>query len=102
MAPYRGKHPNHGRKSKKTGGTMPAGKHNYVVPTLNHGDVLFTSGTTKDASEFKDMVQKLAHHVLTASGWKNGPALGKANDQSQGASVRQTGEIGAEVLGRNR
>ena len=31
----------------------------YVAPTANHHDVLFTSGTTKDAAEFKDTVQIL-------------------------------------------
>ena len=38
----------------------------------------FTTGNTKDAAAFQDTVQKLALHVSTAAGWKQGPTLGKA------------------------
>ena len=69
-----------GGKSGKYGGKKAATteKKKYVAPTANHHDVLFTSGTTKDAAEFKDTVQILARHVSTASGWKQGPTLAKA------------------------
>ena len=49
-----------------------------MVPTIGHGDILFTTGTTKDAAEFKDTVQKLARHISTVSRWKQDTALGKA------------------------
>ena len=69
-----------GGKSGKYGGKKAATteRKKYVAPTANHHDVLFTSGTTKDAAEFKDTVQILARHVSTASGWKQGPTLAKA------------------------
>ena len=69
-----------GGKSGKYGGKKAASteKKKYVAPTANHHDVLFTSGTTEDAAEFKDTVQILARHVSTASGWKQGPTLAKA------------------------
>ena len=70
-----------GEKSGKYGGkkvTTSTERKKYVAPTANHHDVLFTSGTTKDAAEFKDTVQILARHVSTASGWKQGPTLAKA------------------------
>ena len=38
----------------------------------------FTTGSTKDAAAFQDTVQKLARHVSTAAGWKQGPTQGKA------------------------
>ena len=69
-----------GGKSGKYGGkkATTTERKKYVAPTANHHDVLFTSGTTKDAAEFKDTVQILARHVSTASGWKQGPTLAKA------------------------
>ena len=68
------------RKSGKYGGKKATAteRKKYVAPTANHHDVLFASGTTKDAAEFKDTVQILARHVSTASGWKQGPTLAKA------------------------
>ena len=85
MAPYQGKHhdgrPSYdGRKLGRYGGkkATTTERKKYVAPTANHHDVLFTSGTTKDAAEFKDTVQILARHVSTASGWKQGPTLAKA------------------------
>ena len=84
MAPYQGKRhdgrPSYGdRKSGKYGGKKATAteRKKYVAPTANHHDVLFTSGTTKDAAEFKDTVQILARHVSTASGWKQGLTLAK-------------------------
>ena len=83
--PYQGK--NHDgqrtyeeRRSGKYGGkkATTTERKKYVASTANHHDVLFTSGTTKDAAEFKDTVQILARHVSTASGWKQGPTLAKA------------------------
>ena len=61
--PYQGK--NHDgrrtyeeRRSGKYGGkkATTTERKKYVAPTANHHDVLFTSGTTKDAAEFKDTV----------------------------------------------
>ena len=68
-----------GRKSGKYGGkkTATTERKKYVAPTAYHHDVLFTSGTTKVAADFKDTVQILARHVSTASGWKQGPTLAK-------------------------
>ena len=67
MPPYQGKHHNgrpsyDGRKSGKYGGKKATAteRGKYVTPTANHHDVLFTSGTIKDAAEFKDTVQILA------------------------------------------
>ena len=75
IAPYQGKHhggrPSYdGRKSGRNGGRKATAttRKEYVAPTANHHDVLFTSGTTKDAAEFKDTVQILARHESTASG----------------------------------
>ena len=54
------------RRSGKYGGKKATAteRKKYVAPTANHHDVLFTSGTTKDAAEFKDTVQILARHEL--------------------------------------
>ena len=85
MAPYQGKHHNgrsryDGCKPDRNGGRKATAttRKKYAAPTANHHDVLFTSGTTKDAAEFKDTVQILARHGSTASGWKQGPTLAKA------------------------
>ena len=69
-----------GRKLGKYGGKKATAteRKKYAAPTANHHDILFTSGTTKDAAEFKDTVQILARHMSTASGWKQGPTLAKA------------------------
>ena len=85
MPPYQGKRHDsrrsyEDRKSGKYGSKKATAteREKYVAPTANHHDVLFTSGTTKDAAEFKDTVQILARHVSIASGWKQGPTLVKA------------------------
>ena len=83
--PYRGKR-NGGRpsqdgpKSGRNGGKKaPATKRKkYSAPTANHHDILFTSGTIKDAAEFTDTFRVLARHVSTASGYKQGLTLAKA------------------------
>ena len=54
-----------------------AGKPKFMAPTSGHKDVYFTTGSTKDAAAFQDTVQKLALHVSTVAGWKQGPMLGK-------------------------
>ena len=66
------------RKRGTSGGSAPDAKPKFVAPTSGHEDVYFTTGSTKDAAAFQDTVQKLARHVSTAAGWKQGPTLGKA------------------------
>jgi hypothetical protein len=46
--------------------------------TFCHKDVYFITGSRKDAVTFQDTVQKLARHVSTTAGRKQGPMLGKA------------------------
>ena len=98
MSHYQGKHHDgrsiyDGRKSVRNGGKKATAteRKKYVAPTANHHDVLCTSGTTKDAAEFKDTVQILARHVSTASGWKQCRTLAKAMTDLA-APVYQTGE----------
>ena len=69
---------NRNRKKGTSGGSTPVAKPKFVAPTSGHEDVYFTTGSTKDAAAFQDTVQKLARHVSTAAGWKQGPILGKA------------------------
>ena len=69
---------NRNRKKGTSGGSTPVTKPKFVAPTSGHEDVYFTTGSTKDAAAFQDTVQKLARHVSTAAGWKQGPTLGKA------------------------
>jgi hypothetical protein len=71
-----GRHRN--RKKGASGESTSATKSKFVAPTSGHEDVCFTTGSTKDAAAFQDTVQKLARHVSTAAGWKQGPTLGKA------------------------
>ena len=66
------------RKRGTSGGSTPVAKPKFVAPTSGHEDVYFTTGSTKDAAAFQDTVLKLARHMSTASGWKQGPTLGKA------------------------
>ena len=66
------------RKRGTSGGSTPDTKPKFVAPTSGHGDVYFATGSTKDAAAFQGTVQKLARHVPTAVGWKQGPTLGKA------------------------
>ena len=53
---------------KKASGATAAAKSKFLAPSVGHGDVVFTPGSTKDAAEFKDTVQNLARHVLTTWG----------------------------------
>ena len=53
-------------------------KPKFMAPTSGHEDVYFTTGSTKDVLAFQDTVQKLARHVSTAAGRKQGPTFGKA------------------------
>ena len=57
---------------------MLATKSKFVAPTSGHEDVYFTTGSAKDATAFQGTVQKLAQHVSTAAGWKQGSTLEKA------------------------
>ena len=66
------------RERESSGGTMLAAKPKFAAPTLGCEDVHFTAGSTKDAVAFQDTILKLARHVSTVSGWKQGSTLGKA------------------------
>ena len=55
-----------------------ATKSKFVAPTSGNEDLYFTTGSIKDATAFQGTVQKLVWHVSTATGWKQGPTLGKA------------------------
>ena len=74
----RGGHHNRNRKTGTSGASTSGAKPKFVAPTSGHEDVCFTTGSTRDAAAFQDTVQKLARHVSTAAGWKQGPTLGKA------------------------
>ena len=65
-------------KRRGSDGSGSVTKPKFLAPTLGHEDVYFTTGSTKDVAAFQDTVQKLARHVSTAVGWKQGPTLGKA------------------------
>ena len=67
-----------GRRKVSTGGTTPASKLKFVAPNSGHKDVYFTTGSTKEPVAFQDTVQKLARHLSTPAGRKQGPTLGKA------------------------
>ena len=64
------------RKGSSNGSTS-ATKSTFVASTSGHRDEYFTTGSTKDATAFQDTLQKLARHVSTAAGWKQGPLFGK-------------------------
>ena len=65
-------------RRESSGGSMLATKPKFVAPIVGHEDVYFTTGSTKDAAAFQDTVLKLARHVSTAPGYKQGPTLSKA------------------------
>ena len=69
---------NRNRKKEASGESTLGTKSNFVSPTSGHTDVYFTTKSTKDVTTFQCMVQKLARHVSTAAGWKQGPTLKKA------------------------
>ena len=69
---------NKNRKRGASGGYRSVTQPKCVAPTSGHEDVYFTTGSTKDATAFQGTVQKLARHVSTVAGWKQGPTLGKA------------------------
>ena len=67
-----------GQRKDSTSRSTSAAKLKFVAPTSGHENVYFTTGSTKDAMAFWDTVQKLARHMSTTEGWKQGPTLGKA------------------------
>ena len=69
---------NRNRKKGAYGGSTLDAKPKFVAPTSGHDNLYFTTGSTKDAAAFQDMVQKLARHVSTTVGWRQGIMLGKA------------------------
>ena len=75
---FRAERSNRNWKKGTSGGSTSVAKPKFVAPTSGHKDVYLTTGSTKDAAAFQDTVQKLARHVSTTAGWKQGPTLGKA------------------------
>ena len=68
------------RKGKKSGSgetPTPTAKKKFTAPTPGYEDVYFTSGSTKDAAQFQDTVNKLSRCVGTQS-WKKASVLSKA------------------------
>ena len=51
-------------------------KKTFRAPTKGYKDVLFTSGKSKDAAQFTDMIEQLLRYVDT-SGWKKASELAK-------------------------
>ena len=49
----------------------------FKAPTAGLESIYFTVGSTKDAAEFKDTVEKLSQHVATTA-WKQASILSKA------------------------
>ena len=49
----------------------------FVALTAGLESVYFTEGSTKDAAEFKETVEKLSQHVATTA-WKHDLILSKA------------------------
>ena len=62
-----------GQRRGASGRYTLATKPKFVTPTSGHKHVYFTTRSTKDAVAFQG-----ARHVSTATGWKQGPMLGKA------------------------
>ena len=79
----RGGRYNRNMKKGASGESTSAHKSKSVAPNSGHENVYFTTGSMKDATAFQGTVQKLARHVSTAAGWKQGPTLGKATTDLQ-------------------
>ena len=79
MAPYRGKPRRvRGKKSGSEEGTsITQAKKKFTAPTPGYEDVYFTLGSTKDAAQFQETVNKLSRCVGTQS-WKKASVLSKA------------------------
>ena len=79
MAPYAGKQPLcKGKKSGSDRGTPTSPtKKKFTAPTPGYEGVYFTPGSTKDAAQFQDTVNKLSRCVGTQS-WKKVSVLSKA------------------------
>ena len=75
---FRAGRSNRNQKKGASGGSTLDAKPKFVAPTSGHEDVYFTTGSTKDPAAFQGTVQKLARHMSTAVGWKQGHTLGKA------------------------
>ena len=56
-----------GKSTKSTADEMSPGS--FEAPTAGLESVYFTTGSTKDAADFKDTVEKLSQHVATTA-WK--------------------------------
>jgi hypothetical protein len=65
------------RRSAQHNAAASGGTTRFKAPTAGYEDVFFTSGSTKDAAEFKDTRQKLARWVATSS-WKQASVLARA------------------------
>ena len=66
------------QKKGASGESTSATKSKFMAHTSGHKDVYFTTGSTKDAVAFQGTVQKLARHVSTVVGRKQGLMVGKA------------------------
>ena len=64
-----------GKSKKSTVDEMSPGS--FEAPTAGLKSVYCTAGSTKDAAEFKDTVEKLSRHVATTA-WKQASILSKA------------------------
>ena len=75
MPPYKkwGK----GKKSGSGETPTPITKKKFTAPTPGYEDVYFMSGSTKDAEQFQDTVNKLSRCVGKQS-WKKASVLSKA------------------------
>ena len=54
-----------GKSTKSNADEMSPGS--FETPTAGLESVYFTAGSTKDAAEFKDTVEKLSRHVATTA-----------------------------------
>ena len=64
------------KKSGPTNIAPTTTKKTFWAPTKGHEDLLFTSGTAKDAAQFTDTIAQLSRYMATL-GWKQASALAK-------------------------
>ena len=57
------------KKSGPSNSAPKTTKKTFWAPTKGYKDVLFTSGTAKDAAQFMDTIEQLSRYVDTL-GWK--------------------------------
>ena len=69
------RHRRSGKSTKSTADKMSSGS--FEAPTAGLESVYFMAGSTKDAAEFKDTVEKLSRHVATTA-WKQASIISKS------------------------